>query len=196
MNKPRRPSLTQTCNLPPYFFREPPDRRRAFVDGRSVHNEGGVFLSMFVSLSTQRRRWLWIALSLAAATLLLAACGGAATTPAPTATTAPTTAPTPTPTPATTPTPVAIVHVKIVENEDTHKYAFMPATLTVKVGTEVVWTNISDAPHTVTSDTGAFNTPSNLMMNQTFMMIFSQVGTFKYHCNIHAYMMGTIMVTS
>jgi len=49
--------------------------------------------------------------------------------------------------------------VIIAENEDTHKYAFTPAMLSIKVGTEVIWTNDSDAPHTVTSDTGAFNTP-------------------------------------
>ncbi len=49
--------------------------------------------------------------------------------------------------------------VIIAENEDTQKYAFTPAMLSIKVGAEVIWTNDSDAPHTVTSDTGAFNTP-------------------------------------
>ncbi len=148
-------------------------------------------------VSFKRTKFLWAALLLAAAlTVVLVACGGSTTAATPSPTTAPTTAPTPTPTLATTPTPVAIVKVKIVEDETTHKYAFQPATLTIKAGTEVIWTNISDAPHTVTSDTSAFNASSNITMNKTFMMIFATPGTYKYHCSIHTYMMATIIVTS
>ncbi len=113
----------------------------------------------------RQTRVLWWTLSLATvAALLLAACGGGGTTttstptPAPTATTA---QPTPSPTPT-------VVHVKIVEANN--MYSFNPATLTIKVGTQVVWTNTTDAPHTVTSDmAGVFGTPGNLTQNQTFM---------------------------
>jgi|SRR5215472_13408057 len=147
-------------------------------------------------LSFTRMKFIWFSLLLAAAlTLVLVACGGQTTTAAPTATTAPPTqAPTATPTPASSPTPVAIVKVKIVEKNE--KYSFSPATLTIKAGTEVVWTNSSDAPHTVTSDTSAFTASNDIAKNQTFMMIFTTPGTFKYHCSIHPYMMATITVTS
>jgi plastocyanin len=65
------------------------------------------------------------------------------------------------------------------------------------VGTQVVWTNTTDAPHTVTSDTaGVFGTTGNLTTNQTFMFTFTTPGTFAYHCNIHPYMKATITVTS
>ena|SRR5690348_11115020 len=139
-----------------------------------------------LSQFTVRVRFLWVALSLATvATLLLVACGGTSATPAPTATAQP--SPTPTATPVT-------AMVKIVEKND--KYMFDPATLTIKKGTQVVWTNMSDAPHTVTSDTGAFNTTSNLTQNQTFMFTFTTAGTFAYHCNVHPYMKATITVTS
>jgi plastocyanin len=87
-----------------------------------------------------------------------------------------------------------MVQVKIVEKNE--KYSFDPATVTVPKGTEVVWTNSTDAPHTVTSDTNAFGTTSNLTQNQTFMMVFNTAGTYAYHCNVHPYMKATIIVTS
>ena len=138
-------------------------------------------------------RFLWVALSLAVvATLILVACGGTSTQP---------TAPTPppptkaqfTPTP-TLSTPVAVMNVKIVQRGG--QFAFDPATLAVKVGTQVVWTNVSDAPNTVTSDTGAFNTPDNLEKNETFKVTFTKPGTYTYYCNIHTYMKGTVVVTA
>ena len=75
-------------------------------------------------------------------------------------------------------------------------YSFNPATLTIKVGTQVVWTNTTDAPHTVTSDmAGVFGTTGNLTQNHTFMFTFPSAGTFAYHCNVHPYMKATITVT-
>lgn len=148
-------------------------------------------------LSFTRMRFVWISLLLAAAmTLVLAACGGSSAAATPSATTAatPTTAPTPTPTPATSPTPVAVVNVKIVEKNE--HYSFNPATLTIKAGTEVIWTNVSDAPHTVTSDTNAFTGSDPFQEHKTFMTIFTTPGTYTYHCSIHTYMMATITVTS
>lgn len=85
--------------------------------------------------------------------------------------------------------------VKIVEKNE--MYSFQPATLTVKMGTQVVWLNSSDAPHTVTSDmAGAFSSPSNVTPNKSFKFTFTTAGTFPYHCNIHPYMKATITVTS
>lgn len=146
-----------------------------------------------------------IALLALLTTLLVTACGGssgsstgqAATTPVPT--TAATTAPTPatsasTPTQAASTAPTKVVKVKIVEKND--KYSFDPASITIPKGAQVVWTNASDAPHTVTSNDNTFKTPSNLTENQTFMMVFNTTGTFAYHCTIHPYMKGTITVTS
>ena len=146
-----------------------------------------------------RTKLTWVFFSLTIiATLLLAACGGStsATTSTPTATTPPTPTPTPTSPPSPTPTPKpVVVMVKIVKQNE--KYSFQPASLTIKVGTEVVWLNTSDASHTVTSDTaGQFNSPSNIAPNQTFKFTFTSAGTFPYHCNIHPYMKATITVTS
>ena len=97
-------------------------------------------------------------------------------------------------TPTPTPTP-AVVLVKIVEASD--KYAFSPATLSIKVGTQVVWINTTVAAHTATSDTaGVFGTNNNQTTHQTFMFTFTTPGTFAYHCNVHPYMKATITVMS
>jgi plastocyanin len=76
-------------------------------------------------------------------------------------------------------------------------FAFMPATMTVPVGTRVVWTNQqAQVPHTVTSDTAGVFDSGTLQTGMTFAFTFNQVGTFAYHCNIHPNMHGTVVVTA
>jgi plastocyanin len=133
----------------------------------------------------------------ASATLLLAACGSTSDTNTATST------PTATATQQQSSTPASTVssggntvQVSIVENNGI--YSFSPATLTIAKGTTVVWTNKSDAPHTVTSDTSdtqAFGS-STLSESKTFQTVFATAGTFTYHCEIHAYMKATIIVTA
>src|SRR5437868_6389279 len=146
-------------------------------------------MNTYLASFARRTRSLWAYLSLALiVALLLAACGGGGTTTAST----PTAPSQPTPTPTQTST---VANVKIVEQNG--KYAFQPATLSIKMGTQVEWLNTSDAPHTVTSDAaGDFNSTSNITQNQTFKFTFTKAGTFPYHCNIHPYMKATITVTS
>ncbi len=85
--------------------------------------------------------------------------------------------------------------VKMVETNG--KYSFEPASLSVKVGTQVEWLNTTDAPHTVNSDTaGTFASTGNITQNQSFKFTFTTAGTFPYHCNVHPYMKATITVTS
>jgi plastocyanin len=72
-------------------------------------------------------------------------------------------------------------------------FAFSPATLTVKVGTTVTWTNKDTATHTVVSDTGVFGS-GNLATNASFSYTFSTAGTFTYHCSIHPNMKATVIV--
>jgi len=154
-------------------------------------------MNTYLASFARRTRSLWAYLSLALiVALLLAACGGGGTTTASTPTA--TSQPTPTPTTAPSPTPTqtsTVANVKIVEQNG--KYSFQPATLSIKMGTQVEWLNTSDAPHTVTSDAaGDFNSTSNITQNQTFKFTFTKAGTFPYHCNIHPYMKATITVTS
>ena len=71
--------------------------------------------------------------------------------------------------------------------------AFSPATLTVAVGTTVKWTNKDGVAHTVTSDTGLFDS-QNVNANGVFSYMFMTAGTFNYHCTIHPTMVAKIIV--
>jgi plastocyanin len=74
-------------------------------------------------------------------------------------------------------------------------FAFAPATLTVAPGTQVVWINHDDEPHTVVSADGGgtFKSPA-LGTDDKFTFTFAKPGTYKYFCSIHRYMAGTIVV--
>lgn len=72
-------------------------------------------------------------------------------------------------------------------------FAFNPSTLTIKAGTTITWTNSDSAPHTVTSDNGAFDS-GQISNGQAFSHTFSDAGTFSYHCSNHPNMKATIVV--
>ncbi len=75
-------------------------------------------------------------------------------------------------------------------------FAFSPRTLTIAPGDTVVWTQQDSAPHTVTSDTGAWTASADLGSGQTFSHTFTTAGTFPYHCAVHPNMTATIVVAS
>jgi len=61
-------------------------------------------------------------------------------------------------------------------------HAYNPSTLTIKKGARVTWRNDEvDVIHTVTSDTGVFDS-GNLTPGSTFTYQFNSSGTFPYHC--------------
>ncbi len=72
-------------------------------------------------------------------------------------------------------------------------FAFVPATVTVTVGTTVTWTNLDSVAHTVTSETDLFDS-GNLTRNATFSYSFTDRGTFSYYCANHPYMKGEVSV--
>jgi plastocyanin len=75
-------------------------------------------------------------------------------------------------------------------------FAFSPASLTVKVGTKVTWTNQDSDAHTVTSDGSARSLNSRaLNTGETFSFTFTKAGTYKYLCTIHPFMTATVTVT-
>lgn len=120
--------------------------------------------------------------------------GSTSTPPAPTATTAPAATDTPAP-PTATPNPnQASVHMSGAIGS----FKFNPASITIKVGTAVVWTNSTGVAHTATSDpSSAVSWDSGLVSpGSTFTFTFTRPGTYTYHCNVHPSMTGTIVVTS
>lgn len=73
-------------------------------------------------------------------------------------------------------------------------FAFSPATVTVKAGSTVVWTNDDSIQHDVTFNGGGIS--SGVMNhNDTFSHTFPTPGTYHYICSIHPFMHGTVIVT-
>jgi plastocyanin len=70
---------------------------------------------------------------------------------------------------------------------------FSPATVTIKSGQTVMWTNNDDRDHNVTADDGSFKS-GNLGAGKSFRNTFSQKGTFPYRCTYHPRMRGSIVV--
>lgn len=76
-------------------------------------------------------------------------------------------------------------------------YMFAPSTVTVTVGSTVVWMNDSGVAHTSTSDSAdAVSWDSSVISagGGSFSFVFSKAGTYTYHCSYHPYMHGTIVV--
>jgi amicyanin len=74
-------------------------------------------------------------------------------------------------------------------------FGFSPATITVKVGSTVVWTNDDAVQHDITFDGGGVAS-SVLGHNDTFSHTFTTAGTYHYICSIHPFMHGTVIVTA
>ena len=87
---------------------------------------------------------------------------------------------------------VVRLHQKVVR-VSIRNFAFGPARLEVSRGTRLIWTNTDGDPHTVTSDKGLWASDALDTANQ-FARVFKTAGTFPYHCSIHPFMHGTIIV--
>lgn len=75
-------------------------------------------------------------------------------------------------------------------------YAFSPASLTIKAGDTVTWTNMDTAPHTVTVTSGPEKVNSgNLSKGESFTYTFTKPGTYSYYCAVHPDMKATLVVT-
>ncbi|MCX4097958.1 cupredoxin family copper-binding protein [Nocardia sp. alder85J] len=73
-------------------------------------------------------------------------------------------------------------------------FAFAPASLTVRVGSTVTWTNHDEEPHTVVSADGTLHSPG-MGTGATYSYTFTKAGTVDYVCSIHPFMHGTVVVT-
>lgn len=125
-------------------------------------------------------------LTLAALALALAACGsssGSSSTP--------TIADTGTGTTTTSVAPSGRTLDVTMKN-----LAFLPATVHVKVGDTIRFTNQDTPPHNVTWVSGPrFTSSSTLDTGAGFTLKLTQPGTIHYFCSIHPFMKGTILVT-
>ncbi|MFL5818612.1 MAG: plastocyanin/azurin family copper-binding protein [Conexibacter sp.] len=70
---------------------------------------------------------------------------------------------------------------------------FSPSQLDLLPGETISWSNVSARVHTVTSDTGLFDSGS-LAPGAAFSRAFDQPGSYAYHCTFHAGMVGEVDV--
>jgi plastocyanin len=98
-----------------------------------------------------------------------------------------------------------------VSMKNNPKALFVPATVNIKVGDTVTWTNPGVITHTVTFDPAQAATPANVALpagvapfdsgsmeeDATFSHVFAAKGTYKYICKFHEAMgmVGTVIVS-
>lgn len=75
---------------------------------------------------------------------------------------------------------------------DIDNFAFHPPTVRVKRGGKVSFTNSSNVTHTATK-AGSFDT-KGIKPGTTVAVTFDKRGTFAYHCKIHPFMKGKVVV--
>lgn len=73
-------------------------------------------------------------------------------------------------------------------------FAFAPQTVTVAPGTQVIWTNRDDEPHTVRGQELKDLHSSALDQDQSYAFTFTAPGTYAYYCSLHPHMTGTVVV--
>ena len=71
--------------------------------------------------------------------------------------------------------------------------AFNPGTITVTTNTTSTWTNRDGVAHTVTRNTGLFDS-GTISTNGNYSHLFATAGTYPYHCTIHPSMNATVKV--
>jgi len=93
--------------------------------------------------------------------------------------------------PATAPAAAAAVTGAV--NVGIGKFAFAPATITVKPGQAITFTNSDPVAHTSTSAAGAWDS-GDIAPGASFMTTLQQPGTYAYQCSIHPFMQATVVV--
>ncbi len=72
-------------------------------------------------------------------------------------------------------------------------FSFAPTSLTVRVGTQIIWTNRDDIPHTVVDDDKSFKSRV-LDTDEKFTFTPTKPGTYRYYCSIHPKMTAKVVV--
>lgn len=83
-----------------------------------------------------------------------------------------------------------------INSDATNVGAFVPATVTVKKGDSVEWDWVDNsAQHSVTSDDNSTFDSCLQGSGSKFVVTFNTTGDVKYHCSIHAGMVGEVKVS-
>jgi plastocyanin len=71
--------------------------------------------------------------------------------------------------------------------------SFVPEEITVAVGDTVTWMNQDTDHHDTEGDGNDINSP-DMAQGAKYSFTFPAAGRFEYHCRIHTYMRGTVIV--
>ncbi len=74
-------------------------------------------------------------------------------------------------------------------------FAFGPSTVEAKVGDVIAFTNKDSASHTATLDDDGCTT-DGIGNGATGALVFSEAGSYPFHCRIHPDMTGTFEITA
>jgi plastocyanin len=89
--------------------------------------------------------------------------------------------------------PFAAPAKTVLIKETNERYHYTPAKMTVAKGTTVTWINRTDVEHNVTAKQG-MKIDKDIEKGKSVRVTFTKVGTYRYHCEYHPYMKGTIVV--
>jgi len=73
-------------------------------------------------------------------------------------------------------------------------FKFSPGTVTVKSRAQVTVTNNDSTAHTATADNGGSFDTGDIDPGSSKTITVSKPGTYAYHCTIHSFMHGTLVV--
>lgn len=79
----------------------------------------------------------------------------------------------------------------IVHDVAIRRFKFSPASLEVRPGDRIRWTNFDLAPHTATADDGSFGT-GTLKQEESLIVEVSETLGGAYHCAFHPHMKARI----
>jgi len=72
-------------------------------------------------------------------------------------------------------------------------FTFSPATVTIKAGSSVTWTNRDNEPHTIVGDIARFRSGA-VDTDESYSFKFDQPGTYHFACSLHPMMTGVVVV--
>jgi len=76
---------------------------------------------------------------------------------------------------------------------DIHEFMYQPNPVHVKAGATITVTNQDGTDHSLTADNGSFDT--GVFSSGSKTITITKPGTYTFHCQIHNFMKGTIVVS-
>jgi plastocyanin len=73
-------------------------------------------------------------------------------------------------------------------------FSFHPSTVRIVPGTTVEWINRCSTERTATANDGSSFDTGEIEQGQTKTFTFTKAGTYAYHCSLHPFMTGVVIV--